>query len=94
MPWFLYISIGAAIGLWIVIRGWNPANHPPDNVTSKSILGVLLGAAGSLTAALVTRGLAANDPMPARSAIAALATAYVFSGIGTFLGTGRATGSN
>lgn len=93
-PWFFYISIGAAIGLWIVIHGWNPADHPPEKVTAKSTLGVVLGAAGGVIGAMATGGFAASDPMPMRTAFAALATAYVFSGIGTFLGTGRAAGTH
>jgi len=88
MGWAFYISIGAAIGLWVVIHGWNPADHPPAKVTQKSLVGVVLGALGGAVGALATGGAALSDPMPARAAVAALAVGYIFSGIGTFLGTG------
>jgi hypothetical protein len=93
MPWYSYIAIGAGIGLWVVIHGWNPADHPPEKVTAKSLLGVVLGALGGALGAWASGGFAASDPMPARAMVAALATGYVLSGIGTFLGSGRSAGA-
>jgi hypothetical protein len=87
-PWYAYISIGAAVGLWVVIHGWNPADHPPPAVTPKSIMGVVLGAIGGAGGAYFAGGIIV-DSLTARATVAALATGYVLSGIGTFLGTAR-----
>ena len=92
-PWYSYIAIGAGMGLWVVIHGYNPKDHPPPGLTGVSVMGVVLGALGGAFGAWAAGGFAASDPMPARAALAALATGYVFSGIGTFLGAGRTTGA-